>query len=212
MQLNTYIDHTLLAADASVNDIEKLCAEAINYNFYAVCVNSSRVKSAHTFLNNSEVKLAATIGFPLGSSTKDSKITEARNAIEDGADEIDMVLNIGYLKDGNHALVQDEISAVKKVIGNKTLKVILETGYLSDELIEKACDLSMKANADFVKTSTGFGSRGASLEDIHIMKNVVGEKLKIKASGGIKNAETAKRFIAAGVHRIGTSSGIRIMT
>lgn len=212
MQLNTYIDHTLLAADASVNDIEKLCAEAINYNFYAVCVNSSRVKSAQAFLINSEVKLAATIGFPLGSSTKDSKITEARNAIEDGADEIDMVLNIGYLKDGNHALVQDEISAVKKVIGNKTLKVILETGYLSDELIEKACELSMKANADFVKTSTGFGSRGASLEDIHIMKNVVGEKLKIKASGGIKNAETAKRFIAAGVHRIGTSSGIRIMT
>lgn len=212
MQLNTYIDHTLLAADASVNDIEKLCAEAINYNFYAVCVNSSRVKSAHTFLNNSEVKLAATIGFPLGSSTKDSKITEARNAIEDGADEIDMVLNIGYLKDGNYALVQEEISAVKKAIGNKTLKVILETGYLSDELIEKACELSMKANADFVKTSTGFGSRGASLEDIHIMKRVVGEKLRIKASGGIKNTETAKRFIAAGVHRIGTSSGIRIMT
>jgi len=212
MQLNTYIDHTLLAADASVNDIEKLCAEAINYNFYAVCVNSSRVKSAHTFLNNSEVKLAATIGFPLGSATKQSKITEARNAIEDGADEIDMVINIGYLKDGNYALVQDEISAVKKAIGNKTLKVILETGYLSDEQIKKACELSMKANADFVKTSTGFGSRGASLEDIHIMKRVVGEKLKIKASGGIKNAETAMRFIAAGVHRIGTSSGIRIMT
>jgi len=212
MQLNTYIDHTLLAADASVNDIEKLCTEAINYNFYAVCVNSSRVESAHTFLNNSEVKLAATIGFPLGASTKDSKITEARNAIEDGADEIDMVLNIGYLKDGNYASVQEEISAVKKAIGNKILKVILETGYLSDEQIKKACELSMKANADFVKTSTGFGSRGASLEDIHIMKRVVGEKLKIKASGGIKNAETAMRFIAAGVHRIGTSSGIRIMT
>ncbi|MCH4824448.1 deoxyribose-phosphate aldolase [Gramella lutea] len=212
MDLNQYIDHTLLAAGASAAEIEKLCHEAVKYKFYAVCVNSSRVKYAKKVFSNSEVKLAATIGFPLGGSSTESKIIEAGTAVRDGADEIDMVMNIGLFKDKNFEAVQAEIEAIKKEIGDNILKVIIETCYLSDEEIEIASRLSMNAGADFVKTSTGFGSRGASLNDVKIMKKVVGDKVKIKASGGIRDAETVRKYISLGVERIGTSSGIKIIS
>ncbi|MGA8852748.1 MAG: deoxyribose-phosphate aldolase [Christiangramia sp.] len=212
MNLNQYIDHTLLSANATTSEIKKLCVEAIDHKFYAVCVNSSRVKYAKEILAESEVKLAATIGFPLGASSTISKITEAEKAIADGADEIDMVMNVGFFRDGKYELVQKEIANIKKTIGSNILKVIIETCYLTDEEIAVASELVLKAGADFVKTSTGFGSRGASLQDVKIMKKVVGDKVKIKASGGIRDAETAKEYIKMGVDRIGTSSGIKIIS
>ena len=212
MNFNQYIDHTLLAANATSEGIINLCQEALEYEFYAVCVNSSRIKEVRKILAGSKVKIAATIGFPLGASSSESKISEARNAILDGADEIDMVINIGFLKDGDYDSVEKEIREIKKTIGEKVLKVIIETCYLSTEEIKTACRLVMNAGADFVKTSTGFGTRGASLEDVKIMKEVVGDKVKIKASGGIRDAETARKYIDLGVQRIGTSSGIKIIS
>lgn len=212
MNLNQYIDHTLLSANATDSEIKKLCLEAIEHQFYAVCVNSSRVKYAKEILAESEVKLASTIGFPLGSSSMKSKIVEAEKAIADGAHEIDMVMNVGSFKDRDYKSVQAEIENIKNAIGNNVLKVIIETCYLTDEEIGVASELVMKANADFVKTSTGFGSRGASLNDVKIMKKVVGDKVKIKASGGIRDTETAKEYIKLGVSRIGTSSGIKIIS
>ncbi|TBW27999.1 deoxyribose-phosphate aldolase [Gramella sp. KN1008] len=212
MELSKFIDHTLLSASAQVKDIEQLCKEAVQHRFYAVCVNSCYMKEAKAFLGDSGVKLAATIGFPLGASSMVSKIEEARQAVDDGADEIDMVINVGYLKDGRNAEVQEEIASIKKAIGEKLLKVILETCYLSEEEIKLACELSLQAGADFVKTSTGFGSRGASLEDIRIMKEVVKDKMQIKASGGIRDYETALEYVKMGVDRIGTSSGIKIIS
>ncbi len=212
MNLNQYIDHTILAANATASQINALCNEAKEYNFYAVCVNSSRVKLAKKNLSCTEVKLAATVGFPLGASSTESKISEARTALNDGADEIDLVINIGLFKDGDLRAVQAEIEAVKNAIGDSILKVIIETCYLSDEEIGLASKLVMNAEADFVKTSTGFGTRGASLNDVRIMKEVVGDKVKIKASGGIRDAETARKYIELGVDRIGTSSGITILS
>ena len=212
MNLNRYIDHTLLAANATALEIEKLCKEAVKHDFFAVCVNSSRIKEVHNLVAGSKVKIAATIGFPLGASSKESKISEARVAITDGADEIDMVINIGNLKDGDYKSVQSEIEEVKKSIGSKVLKVIIETCYLSEKEIRIASELVMNAGADFVKTSTGFGTRGASLQDVKIMKEVVGDKVKIKASGGIRDADTARKYIEMGVDRIGTSSGIKIIS
>lgn len=212
MEINQYIDHTLLAANATSAEIQKICEEAVEHEFYAVCVNSSYVKTAKNYLKSSNVKLAATVGFPLGAASAESKIEEASQAVRDGADEIDMVMNIGFLKDNKAEKVQEEISEIKKAIGDKVLKVILETCYLTEEEIRSGCELSLKAGADFVKTSTGFGSRGASKEDISIMKDVVGDKMKIKASGGIRDAKTAREYIDLGVHRIGTSSGIKIVT
>ena len=212
MNLNQYIDHTLLSANATTSEIKKLCIEAIDHKFYAVCVNSSRIKYAKEILAESGVKLAATIGFPLGASSMTSKITEAEKAIADGADEIDMVMNVGFFRDGKYELVQTEIANIKKAISSNILKVIIETCYLTDEEIAIASELVLKAGADFVKTSTGFGSGGASLNDVKIMKKVVGDKVKIKASGGIRDAETAKEYIKMGVDRIGTSSGIKIIS
>ncbi len=210
--LKNYIDHTLLAAKATEKEIRQLCDEAREHQFYAVCVNSGYVALAKTCLKDSTVKLAATIGFPLGASSTSSKIHEAKTAVSDGADEIDMVLNIGFLKDGKHDQVKSEIEEVKKAIGNNVLKVIIETCYLTDKEIGIASELVLKAGADFVKTSTGFGSRGASLNDIKIMKKAVEDKVKIKASGGIRDAETAREYIKMGVDRIGTSSGIKIIS
>lgn len=212
MKLNTYIDHTLLSAQATTSDIEILCGEAQTHGFYAVCVNSCYVRWAKSFLKDSEVKVAATVGFPLGAASTESKIAEATQAIRDGANEIDMVINIGLLKEGKTKELKNEIARIKKAIGANVLKVILETCYLSEAEIRIACELAMIAGADFVKTSTGFGSRGASPEDIKIMKEVVGQKLKIKASGGIRDARTAMEYIDLGVHRIGTSSGIKIVS
>lgn len=212
MRLNQYIDHTLLAATTTAVEIQKLCKEAVQYEFYAVCVNSSYVKTAKHSLKSSNVKLAATVGFPLGASSGISKIEEATQAILDGAHEIDMVINVGFLKDKRTAEVQEEIAGIKEAVGTKNLKVIIETCYLTEEEIKIACKLAMQAGADFVKTSTGFGSRGANLDDIKLMKEVVGDRMKIKASGGIRDAKTAKEYIDLGVHRIGTSSGIMIVT
>lgn len=212
MSLNNYIDHTLLKATATSSDIKRLCEEAITHNFYAVCVNSAYASLAKDHLKNTGVKLAVIIGFPLGATSIQGKIAEAEQAVLDGAQEIDLVINIGFLKDGRNREVVSEISTIKKAIGNKTLKVILETCYLTEIEIKKACELVMEAGADFVKTSTGFGTRGASFRDIELFKEVVGDKLKIKASGGIRDAKTATAYIKRGVSRIGTSSGIQIIT
>ncbi len=211
IELNKYIDHTLLKPIASPKDIVKLCDEAKEYDFYAVCVNSCYVYLAANELKDSEVKVAATVGFPLGASSKMAKVSEAKKCIKDGADEIDMVLNIGFLKSGLVKSVREEISAVKEAIGKRTLKVIIETCYLTDEEKTMACKIAVKADADFVKTSTGFGIKGATLYDVLLMKEAVQGKAKVKASGGIKNAETATEYIKNGVDRIGTSSGIDIM-
>jgi len=212
MELSQYIDHTLLKAVATPEDIINLCNEAKEHNFYAVCVNSCYVSLAAEKLKNSDVKVASVVGFPLGASSLHAKVCEAEQAIKDGADEIDMVLNIGFLKAEKYSEVQNEIAALKKAIGDRTLKVILETCYLTDAEIRTACHISEKAGADFVKTSTGFGSGGATEEAVKIMVAEVGDSLKVKASGGIKDAATAKKYIKLGVSRIGTSSGIEIVT
>ncbi|OQY39620.1 MAG: deoxyribose-phosphate aldolase [Spirochaetaceae bacterium 4572_7] len=212
MELNKFIDHTVLKATTDNKDIVKLCAEAIQYNFYAVCVNGCYVKTAKNELKDSNVKIAAVIGFPLGAMTKESKVFEAKDAIANGANEIDMVLNVGFMKSGMYNEVKEEIKAIKEAIGNNKLKVILETCYLTKDEIEEACKLSVDAKADFVKTSTGFGTDGATFENIAIMKSIVKDKAEIKAAGGVRDLETAQKFIDMGVTRLGTSSGIQLMT
>lgn len=212
MNLNQYIDHTVLKPTATIDDIIKLCNEAKEHQFYAVCVNSCYVPTAKKHLENSSVKLAAVVGFPLGAMNTESKIFEAQQAVKYGADEIDMVINIGLLKSCDYQYVKNEIELIKKAIGNKVLKVILENCFLTKEEIIVASQLSVNANADFVKTSTGFGTDGAQLEDVKLMKEVVGNYAKIKASGGVKNSQEALQFIEAGAERIGTSSGIKIVT
>lgn len=212
MQINKYIDHTLLKAIATKEDIVKLCKEAKKYNFYAVCVNGSYVELAKQELEKSDVKVAAVIGFPLGAMTTESKVFEAKNCINNGASEIDMVINIGKLLDGDNNYIEKEIRLIKEAIGNKVLKVIFENCYLSKEQIRATSQLAVNAGADFVKTSTGFGTGGATLEDVKIMKDVVGEKAQIKAAGGVRNIETAKEYIEIGVTRLGTSSGVSLVT
>ncbi|MBG6131873.1 deoxyribose-phosphate aldolase [Aquimarina sp. EL_43] len=212
MALNTYIDHTLLKANATVDDIKKLCAEAKEHHFYAVCVNSYYVGLAESELMHTDVNIAAVIGFPLGATITKAKVYEAQQCIDEGANEIDMVLNIGLLKSGYYKIVEEEIKAIKKAIGKHVLKVIFENCYLTDEEKKIACQLSLNAGADFIKTSTGFGTGGATIEDVQLMKNEVKNAMQIKASGGIRDAETAKQYIDLGVSRIGTSSGITIVT
>jgi len=212
MSLSKYIDHTLLKAAAIPSEIKKLCSEAKEFNFYAVCVNGCYVGLAKEELVNSEVKVAAVIGFPLGAMATEAKVAETKFCIDDGADEIDMVINVGMLQSENYDYVEKEISAVKKATGNKVLKVIIETCYLSEEEKKTACRLAMNAGADFVKTSTGFGTGGATLDDVKLMKSIVGDTMKIKASGGIRDKETAEEYIAIGISRIGTSSGIKIVS
>ncbi len=212
MELNRYIDHTQLKATATPEDIIKLCNEAKKYKFYAVCVNSCYVFLAANELKNSDVKVASVVGFPLGANNCHSKVCEAEQCIKDGADEIDMVLNIGLLKAKLHKSVREEIAAVKETIGSRILKVILETCYLTDDEIKMSCQIAKKAGANYVKTSTGFGTGGATEHAVKIMVEEVGDSLKIKASGGIKDTATAKKYIEMGVSRIGTSSGIEIVT
>ncbi|NND80296.1 MAG: deoxyribose-phosphate aldolase [Maribacter sp.] len=212
MQIQDYIDHTLLKPTATIAAIEKLCKEAREHKFYAVCFNSCYTKHAKDHLRASRVKLAIVIGFPLGAMSTEAKIFEAQNAVANGADEIDMVINVGWLKSAKFDWVQKEISSIKKAIGKKVLKVIIETCYLNKEEKIKACELAIMAGADFVKTSTGFGGGGATLDDVKLMKETVGNKARIKASGGIKDRETALEYIALGVSRIGTSSGIAIVS
>lgn len=211
MELNTYIDHTLLKPIATERQIIKLCEEAKTHNFYSVCINSCYVAIAKQALLNSSVKICTVVGFPFGAMSTEAKVFEAEQAIKDGADEIDMVMNIGFLKSRNHLAVFKDIDAVKKAIGETTLKVILEISELSKNEVVKACDICIDANADFVKTSTGFSKSGATLTAVKIMKKTVKNRLKIKASGGIKTAASALKYIEAGVDRIGASSGVAMM-
>jgi deoxyribose-phosphate aldolase len=211
MNVADYIDHTNLKPTATTEDIQKLCEEAKMYGFYAVCINGCHVPLATSALKNSNVKLAAVIGFPLGAMSTQSKVFEAKDCVKNGADEIDMVLNVGWLKSGRLDAVREEIKAIKMAIGDKVLKVILETCYLTKAEKEIACTLSVGAGADYVKTSTGFGNGGATVEDIILMRKMVGDKAKIKASGGIKDRQTALQYIELGVSRIGTSSGPTLM-
>jgi len=210
--LNKYIDHTLLKATATSDEIIKLCEEAKEHKFFSVCVNSSYVKLAKKQVEKSKVKVCSVIGFPLGAMSTKAKVYEAKQALKDGADEIDMVINIGFLKSGDLQKVFKDIKSVKKVMPKKTLKVILETCYLNKEEILQVSTLALKAKADFIKTSTGFGTGGATIEDVKLMKEVVGNNMKIKASGGVRDAETAQEYINLGVSRLGTSSGIAIVS
>ena len=211
MGLNKYIDHTILKATASSADVQKLCEEAIEHEFYSVCVNGCYVADAKHLLQGTDVKVAAVVGFPLGAMTTASKVFEAKEAIENGASEIDMVINVAKLKDGEFDYVENEIRLIKEAIGDNVLKVIIETCYLTDEEKVKACELSLVAKADFVKTSTGFGTGGATYEDVKLMKSVVGDNAKVKASGGVRDKETAQKYIDLGADRLGTSSGIEIV-
>lgn len=211
MGLNKYIDHTILKATASSTDVQKLCEEAIEHEFYSVCVNGCYVADAKHLLQGTDVKVAAVVGFPLGAMTTASKVFEAKEAIENGASEIDMVINVAKLKDGEFDYVENEILLIKDAIGDNVLKVIIETCYLTDEEKVKACELSLVAKADFVKTSTGFGTGGATYEDVKLMKSVVGDNAKVKASGGVRDKETAQKYVDLGAERLGTSSGIEIV-
>jgi len=211
MRLNRYIDHTLLKATATKADIIELCNEAKEYNFYAVCVNGCYVELAVKELQETEIKIAAVIGFPLGAMTTEAKIFEAKNCIKNGASEIDMVINIGKLLEGDEKYVEKEIRLIKEAIGKNTLKVIFENCYLSKEQIKVASKLAVEAGADFVKTSTGFGTGGATFEDVAIMDSIVGGKAQIKAAGGIRDIETARKYIEMGVTRLGTSSGVSLI-
>lgn len=212
MGLEKYIDHTLLNPTATDDAIIKLCAEAKTYNFFGVCVHGCHISLAKKELLGTSINLVAVIGFPLGANSTASKISEAKDCVDHGADEIDMVLNIGWMKSKKHDLVLDEIKKIKQTIGPAVLKVIIETCYLTDEEKSKACELIEQGKADFVKTSTGFGPEGATFEDISLLKNKVVNRIKIKASGGIKNRETALKYIELGADRIGTSSGINIVS
>ena len=211
MGLNKYIDHTILKATASSSDVQKLCEEAIEHEFYSVCVNGCYVADAKQLLQGTDVKVAAVVGFPLGAMTTAAKVFEAKEAVENGASEIDMVINVAKLKDGEFEYVENEIRQIKEAIGDNVLKVIIETCYLTDEEKVKACELSLAAKADFVKTSTGFGTDGATYEDVKLMKSVVGDNAKVKASGGVRDKETAQKYIDLGAERLGTSSGIDIV-
>ena len=211
MGLNKYIDHTILKATASSTDVQKLCEEAIEHEFYSVCVNGCYVADAKHLLQGTDVKIAAVVGFPLGAMTTAAKVFEAKEAVENGANEIDMVINVAKLKDGEFDYVENEIRQIKEAIGDNILKVIIETCYLTDEEKVKACELSLVAKADFVKTSTGFGTGGATYEDVKLMKSVVGNNAKVKASGGVRDKETAQKYVELGAERLGTSSGIDIV-
>ena len=206
-----YIDHTVLKATTTSKEVEKLCLEAKEYGFYSVCVNGCFVKECKELLKDSDIKIAAVVGFPLGAMTKTAKVFEAREAIANGANEIDMVINVGKLIEGDSKYVEDEIREIKEAIGENVLKVIIETCYLNEEQKMLACELSLNANADFVKTSTGFGTAGATFEDVILMKNMVGDNAGVKASGGVKSYETAEKYIELGATRLGTSSGIDII-
>ncbi len=206
-----YIDHTLLKPEATGDDITRLCNEAIVNCFYAVCINPSYVKLAAVTLEGSGVKVAAVVGFPLGATTTAAKAFETAEAIENGATEIDMVMHVGALKSGDKQYVVDDINAVVKATGGKTVKVIIETGLLSDEEKVLACRLAREAGAAFVKTSTGFGPGGATIADVQLMRETVGPELGVKASGGVRTPGAAREMIEAGATRIGTSSGLVII-
>ncbi|GMQ63704.1 deoxyribose-phosphate aldolase [Vallitalea maricola] len=213
MNLSKYIDHTILKPDACEEDVKRICDEAKKYNFASVCINPSYVKYVAESLKETDVMTCTVIGFPLGATPKEVKAFETVNAIENGADEVDMVINIGYLKSKKYKEVEEDIEAVVNAAKGKAhVKVIIETCLLTDDEKVKACELSVKAGADFVKTSTGFSTGGATLEDVRLMKETVGDKAKVKASGGVRDYETAVAMIEAGADRIGTSSGVAFVS
>ena len=220
IELAKMIDHTILKADATQSDIEKLCEEAKKYNFASVCVNPYWVSLASDLLKNSTVKVCTVIGFPLGATSSESKASETEIAILHGADEVDMVINVGAMKNNKTDIVENDILSVvnsarktgKTQNKNIIVKVILETCYLTKDEIKNACLCAKNAGADFVKTSTGFGTGGATVEDVSLMKETVGETMQVKASGGIRDYETAIKMIEAGASRLGTSSGVMICT
>ena len=207
-----YMDHTALKADTRLADIEKLTEEAIKHNFYAICVNGAYVEKARELLKDTEVKVAAVVGFPLGAATTESKVFETKDAILKGAEEIDMVINIGALKDQRYDYVFQDIKAiVDGAKGKAIVKVIIETALLTDEEKIKVCELAKEAGAQFVKTSTGFSSAGATKEDVALMKKTVGPDVEVKASGGIRDWAKAKEVITAGATRIGASATVNIV-
>jgi deoxyribose-phosphate aldolase len=209
--LAKYIDHTCLRAAATVNDIESLCREAEEYGFAAVCVNPVYVKIAGQLLLQSAIKACTVIGFPLGANVSEVKAFETENAINDGATEIDMVMNIGAFKSGDFQLVEKDILAIRRLTNGFILKVIIETCYLDNDEKAKACEIICGAGADYIKTSTGFGSLGATIDDVKMLKEAAAGRIKIKAAGGIKTRAVAEALMAAGADRLGTSSSVAIM-
>ena len=205
----TYCDHTLLAQDATWEQIKGIVDDGIKYNTASVCIPASFVKQAADYAKGG-VAICTVIGFPNGYSTTASKVFEAADAVANGADEVDMVVNIGWMKDGKFDEVRDEIAQIKKACGDHILKVIFETCLLTKEEIVKLCELCVEAGADFVKTSTGFSTAGATFEDVELMKKTVGDRAKVKAAGGISSLEDAEKFIELGASRLGTSRVVKI--
>lgn len=211
MELNKYIDHTNLKQDMSEQDLIKLVNEAKEYNFFSICINPCWVKQASELLAGSNTKVCSVIGFPLGANTTNIKVLEAKEAIENGASEIDMVINVSKLKDKDYEYVYNEIKKIKEAIGNNVLKVIIEACLLTNDEKTIACQIIMKAGANFVKTSTGMSTGGATVEDVKLFKKVVGDTTLIKAAGGVRTYEDAISMIEAGANRIGTSGGVKIV-
>lgn len=211
MQYNKFIDHTLLKPDATQKQIKTICDEAKDYDFASVCINPTWVQYAYEQLKDTDVKVCTVIGFPLGATTPEVKAFEAKDAIKHGADEIDMVINIAALKDGNDDLLMQDISSVVKASEGHCVKVIIETCLLTDEEKVKVCEIAKKAGATFVKTSTGFSTGGATLHDVALMKKTVGDDCLVKASGGVRTFDDMLEMIEAGASRIGTSAGVKLM-
>lgn len=210
--VNKLIDHTQLATKATRVQIEKLCAEAVKYNFCSVCVNPTWVALAKEKLAGSDVKVCTVIGFPLGANTSEVKAFETQNAITNGATEVDMVINVGFAKDGEwEKLTQDIVAVVQAAQGKALVKVILETCLLTDDEIRLACESAVKAGADFVKTSTGFSISGATVEAVKLMRQTVGKDIGVKASGGVRTAEDLQKMVSAGANRIGASAGVALL-
>ncbi|WP_138417587.1 deoxyribose-phosphate aldolase [Aquibacillus sediminis] len=212
-KLANMIDHTVLKADTTKQQVQEVCEEAMEYGFFSVCINPSRIEQAAALLKDSDVKVCTVIGFPLGATTAEAKALETKDAISKGADEVDMVINIGKLKDGDYDAVEQDIRAVVDAAAGKALvKVIIETSLLTDDEKVRACELAVKAGTDYVKTSTGFSTGGATVEDIALMRKTVGPDIGVKASGGVRDRETADAIVEAGASRIGASAGIAIVT
>lgn len=210
--LAQFIDHTLLAANATVNDIKQLCSEAAEHHFASVCVNTGYVPLASECLKNSDVMVCCVVGFPLGACLTEAKAFEAAEAVRRGANEVDMVINVGMLKSGDLEFVRQDIATVLAACGNATLKVILETCLLTDEEIIQVCEICRTLNVGFVKTSTGFSTMGATEHHVALMRKVVGEKIGVKASGGVRDRETAEKMIKAGANRVGASASVAIVS
>lgn len=211
MNYNKMIDHTVLKADTPLETVKRICDEAMEYGFASVCINPCHVAYCADYLKDSDVNVCTVIGFPLGTNTSAVKAFETKDAIANGADEIDMVMNIGALKDKNYDLVRDDVKAVVEAANGTLVKVILETCLLTEDEIKKACELCVEAKADYVKTSTGFSTRGATIEDVRIMKEAVHGKAKVKAAGGVRTPEDMVKIVAAGADRIGTSAGCSLV-